>query len=306
MNPLCTNSQRPWRNGWQLVCCTGEPIAARTWARNSGDSMCAPARAGWCPTRRARRCGRRPAGLAPYQPRPNPSPLVGSAPMRACRLWSTIPCWVLKSSSSISIGSRATPSSGTFRAPCLPLARVLQVVTACRAQHVHIHLGGRSATRRRTRRGRDPVPRRLGHRVNVPNGTALLAGSALPPARRWARDESRAWAVARHRSSVGVDGSQLAISRRYRAAQKRAIRAQDEPQAHHAARATGARAVGRHRRYTHVTEPDRSENDVEGGSASNAPEPGGVHTGGRQIRATQARWLKEAMSTARSSQAWRL
>ena len=39
MNPLWTNSQRPRRNGWQLVSCTGEPIAARTWARNSGDSM---------------------------------------------------------------------------------------------------------------------------------------------------------------------------------------------------------------------------------------------------------------------------
>ena len=23
-----------WRNGWQLDCCTGEPIAARTWAIN--------------------------------------------------------------------------------------------------------------------------------------------------------------------------------------------------------------------------------------------------------------------------------
>jgi hypothetical protein len=40
----------------------------------------------------------------PYQPRPKPSPLVGSAPIRACRLWSTIPCCVLTSSSSISTG----------------------------------------------------------------------------------------------------------------------------------------------------------------------------------------------------------
>ena len=38
--PLCTNSQRPWRNGWQLVCCTGVPVVARMWARKSGDSMC--------------------------------------------------------------------------------------------------------------------------------------------------------------------------------------------------------------------------------------------------------------------------
>ena len=30
----------PWRNGWQLVCWTGDPIAARTWARKSGVSTC--------------------------------------------------------------------------------------------------------------------------------------------------------------------------------------------------------------------------------------------------------------------------
>ena len=40
MNPLCTKSHLPWRNGWQFVCWTGEPIAARTCARKSGDSMC--------------------------------------------------------------------------------------------------------------------------------------------------------------------------------------------------------------------------------------------------------------------------
>ena len=40
MTPLCTNSQRPCRNGWQLVCWTGVPVVARMWARNSGDSTC--------------------------------------------------------------------------------------------------------------------------------------------------------------------------------------------------------------------------------------------------------------------------
>ena len=39
MKPLCTNSQLPVAEGWQLVSWTGEPIAARTCARNSGDSM---------------------------------------------------------------------------------------------------------------------------------------------------------------------------------------------------------------------------------------------------------------------------
>ena len=37
--PLWTNSQRPWRNGWQLVSCTRCPMVARTCARNSGDSI---------------------------------------------------------------------------------------------------------------------------------------------------------------------------------------------------------------------------------------------------------------------------
>ena len=40
---------------------------------------------------------------------PKPSPLVVSAPMRECRLWSTIPCCVLKSSSSISTGWPSHP-----------------------------------------------------------------------------------------------------------------------------------------------------------------------------------------------------
>ena len=34
MNPLCMNSHRPCRNGWQLVCWTADPIAARMYAKN--------------------------------------------------------------------------------------------------------------------------------------------------------------------------------------------------------------------------------------------------------------------------------
>ena len=33
MTPLCIHSQRPWRNGWQFVCCTAEPVEARMWAK---------------------------------------------------------------------------------------------------------------------------------------------------------------------------------------------------------------------------------------------------------------------------------
>ena len=39
ITPLWTNSHRPWRNGWQLVCWIAVPVVARTCAMNSGDSM---------------------------------------------------------------------------------------------------------------------------------------------------------------------------------------------------------------------------------------------------------------------------
>ena len=41
MNPLCIQSQFPWRKGWQFVCCTGDPDEARMWAKTSLDSRCA-------------------------------------------------------------------------------------------------------------------------------------------------------------------------------------------------------------------------------------------------------------------------
>src|ERR1035437_1512239 len=40
MKPLCIHSQRSWRNGWQLVCCTADPIAARTWAKKCPELTC--------------------------------------------------------------------------------------------------------------------------------------------------------------------------------------------------------------------------------------------------------------------------
>src|SRR6187431_1451370 len=72
---------------------------------NSGDSMCAE---------RWRRFASDHAGATlrktpgpspiPYQPTPKPSPFVGSAPMRACRLWSTMPCGASNSSVSSTSG----------------------------------------------------------------------------------------------------------------------------------------------------------------------------------------------------------
>ena len=41
ITPLCIHSQRPWRNGWQFVCWTGEPDEARMCANTSGELMCA-------------------------------------------------------------------------------------------------------------------------------------------------------------------------------------------------------------------------------------------------------------------------
>src|SRR4051794_11038773 len=103
--PLWTISQFLWRNGWQLVSWIDVPEVARTWARNSCDST-------WAASSRRLRSPHAGATLwyipgpspAPYQPIPNPSPFVVSAPMRECRLWSTSPCWVLNSSSSNSSG----------------------------------------------------------------------------------------------------------------------------------------------------------------------------------------------------------
>ena len=103
MKPLCTNSQRPSRKGWQLVSCTGEPIAAARAPGTAATRCAPPARAGWRPTRPARRCGRRPAPRRRRTTRARSRRRSSvSAPRRECRLWSTIPCCVLNSSSSIS------------------------------------------------------------------------------------------------------------------------------------------------------------------------------------------------------------
>lgn len=37
--PVMHNSQRPKRNGCEFVCCTALPVAARTCARKSRDSI---------------------------------------------------------------------------------------------------------------------------------------------------------------------------------------------------------------------------------------------------------------------------
>jgi hypothetical protein len=91
MAPLCIHSQRPERNGWQFVRWTGEPVDARMCAKSTG-VVIRPAisrrfssfQAGWVLLNTAG------SGCSPYQPIPNPSPLVVVTPRRECRLWSMI------------------------------------------------------------------------------------------------------------------------------------------------------------------------------------------------------------------------
>ena len=106
MYPLCMNSHEPARNGWQLVCCTGEPIAARMCAKTCGECT-------WAATSlrlRSFQAGsmlRKTAGTSPspYQPTPNPSPLVGSAPSVECMLCTINECSGLYSRSLRSTGA---------------------------------------------------------------------------------------------------------------------------------------------------------------------------------------------------------
>ena len=96
MKPLCIHSQRPCRNGWQLVCCTGEPVEARMCAKTSGDEMWPESS---CRLRsfQAGSMLRKTPGVScsPYQPTPKPSPLVVSAPSCEWRLWTISECFGL-------------------------------------------------------------------------------------------------------------------------------------------------------------------------------------------------------------------
>jgi hypothetical protein len=99
------NNQLSWRNGWQLLRCTGVPLEARTCANSMGVRIC-PAS--------SRRFSSFQAGCtllytagtvpSPYQPMPNPSPFVVNPPSLACRLWSMMECAGRNSSSSAGTG----------------------------------------------------------------------------------------------------------------------------------------------------------------------------------------------------------
>jgi hypothetical protein len=94
MSPLCIQSQLPNRNGWQFVSCTGDPDDARMCANTRPELRCEAS---------SRRLRSFHAGstewkvpgvsAAPYQPTPNPSPFVVSAPIVEWRLWSMSECF---------------------------------------------------------------------------------------------------------------------------------------------------------------------------------------------------------------------
>ena len=106
MAPLCIHNQCPCRNGWQLERCTGVPVDARMWANSNGVRI-RPAISRRFLSFQAGSMLLKTAGSAPspYQPIPNPSPLVVVAPMRECRLWSMIEWTGRNSRSSARIGS---------------------------------------------------------------------------------------------------------------------------------------------------------------------------------------------------------
>src|SRR5271154_7421423 len=75
------NSQRSWRNGWQFVCWTELPIAARIGAKKFDELMWSAISCRFLSFHAGSVLWKTPGvGGAPYQPTPKPSPFVGSAP----------------------------------------------------------------------------------------------------------------------------------------------------------------------------------------------------------------------------------
>src|SRR3954447_18852053 len=148
MAPLCTQSHRPYRKGWQFVCCTAVPVLARMWAmKRPEDVERASSRrltsfqAGPTPRKRTGTPLPRVAGTpgaadsTPYQPTPKPSPFVVSTPIRECRLWSMSECSRLYNSSSSRIGVPEYASHRHIAAPPGLRLADLAVVIGRSARH---------------------------------------------------------------------------------------------------------------------------------------------------------------------------
>src|SRR3954465_5469705 len=180
--PLCTQSQRSWRKGWQFVCCTAVPVLALMWAmKRPEDVERASSRrltsfhAG--PTSRKStgmpvpRVAGRPvaAPSTPYQPTPNPSPFVVSTPIRECRLWSMRECSRLYNSSSSRIGVPEYASHRHIATPPAPRLPDLAGVVGRSARH------GVSVARREP-----PRPHSCRMRVQRSSGSSFGAGGRGP------------------------------------------------------------------------------------------------------------------------------
>ena len=87
MPPLCIHSQLPCRNGWQFVHWIGVPDEARMCAKTSPERTC-PESSRRLASFQAGSVLLKSPGVAPspYQPTPNPSPFVVSAPSFEWRL----------------------------------------------------------------------------------------------------------------------------------------------------------------------------------------------------------------------------
>ena len=86
--PLCMNRKRPAANGWQLARLVAVPVAARTWAKNARLRTVAARECRFSSDQAGRSSRYNPgAGRSPYQPMPNPSPLISVLPSAACIDW---------------------------------------------------------------------------------------------------------------------------------------------------------------------------------------------------------------------------
>src|SRR3954470_13917613 len=141
MYPLCMNSQRPWRKGWQFVCCTALPIAARMCAKKCDELTCAASSLRLRSFQAGSVLWKTPGvGGAAYHPTPNPSPFVVSAPSRECRLWSISECAGEYSASRRRIGEPEYASQRhivrLLEAYAAPAARGVGAISAPKIQRI--------------------------------------------------------------------------------------------------------------------------------------------------------------------------
>src|SRR5690348_3520227 len=168
-NPLWTNRVPPCRNGWQFDCCTGEPIAARTWAMNAPDSSVSAISRRFS-SFHAGSVDRYREGLPVFgenHPSPNPSPFTGSAPWLASRLWCTI----------VLAPSRNNTEPTAIGSPRYAIQRHMINLLSKPACRGPAPLAGRRVPERpRPQPLQERLPGRVAPRVDLPRGVGDLRG----------------------------------------------------------------------------------------------------------------------------------